>query len=853
MAKISNPLSSSNDDISNKIQTSKSKSKSKVKTKSKSKDQNFSYSKTSINNPTSQSSSGKSFIIDSKNSTLNRKRGNKSEIENINSSTALANQNILLSVDLDLNSSLPENQIASNNNVGLSKGNRTSSQPMVTSLFHQKNEDISNSKNGNTKSQVSFHEKIKEEKKENNSQINENSNNNSNDNNNDAINKVEDTTSPVNILSDSFSVPLFDSIITSSEDSNNLLLSSYVNANDLVINEANNVMSTSQEENSLLANSFENQNLNNVNSSLNDGVSPFFKKEMESDFTSLSPYQQLLIVEGKNDIPSTSRSLNTSAYGTLLKNNTSLPLSSVTSSSSRLVTKNRLSEHELVDYSGTIKGQNSDVIDYPNITKDIKTELDNPLMSSVQSYYQDKDSLMKYQSPYFEKTKIDPALLSQSSSSNLSNQSLMQSPMDVDSQLLNSKPSSLNYLSSNSLVNSSTSMDNARINTATVKIEPMDSTINVNELKNISSPSIASPGIASPGIASPGIASPNIASPNIASPNVASPAYYTVDSSGNQALVDPYSKTYVNASLDTINSDPSLLLIPDSTGSDRIASDPLLYQNALSADLLRKKLMVNQANKVSPSSSQMLPLLYQNQGVGNYLVRNRNVIYTDRPSLLNVNSYQANPLLVNQDIRKNLKRKMTFYHPYASLQRLNNLNSLSRKALLRKSALYNNPNLLNKNLYTYAGIPSNNVAMLYQNKLNSINSAAALHQNITPVNTLKGNYDLNTVNNSPSLPLWNQQIVDISNQDGSAIQEGLDLSHGVGYLSPVPTSSTSLNPLFESTGLKTLSNVEKTPQEINMKTPIDTTLDATELNSLVNINSYYIPTTSTTIETKGKF
>ncbi|OUM69614.1 hypothetical protein PIROE2DRAFT_2483 [Piromyces sp. E2] len=817
MAKISNSLSSTAINLPDKNPTSKSKSKSKLKTKSKPtvKDQDFSLSKSpTINSSTSQSSSSiQSSTFNFKNNDLNQKLDDKKEDEKkINTSTtaALANQNLLLSVDLDLNSS-------STSESKKAKSNFTA----VPSLFNQKNEKFSTSKKNSKVNDQGLND-TKENKEENANILQKNDSSNKNE-----MDKIEDTTSTLNILSDSLAVPLFDSLITTNVDTNNLILSSFVNTNDLVMNEANHVISTNQEDNSILINPLENQNLNDfsgINGTVNDGASPIFKKEVGSDFTStLSPYQQLLMVEDKTHLSTPDQSINSPLYDTSRNNESPLPLSSTAASSSVSVSKNRLLEHELVGFTGGVKGQNSEFIDFTNVNKEVKSELENPLeplMTPIQTYYQEKkDGIMKAQTPYFEKAKISPTLLAQSNSSSLPTQSLLQSPMDVDSHLLNSKSASINYLSPNSLVDSSTSMENARINNATVKVEPLDSTVNPNELKNISSP-----------------------------------AYFTVDSNTGQTLVSPFSKTtYINNMNTSLDSNPSLLLVPESTGNgNRIATDPLLYQNVSSTDLLRKKLMVEQANKVSPSSPQMLPFLYQNQGVGNYLVRNKNVAPS---SLINVNSVQTttNQLLVNQGLRKNLNRKMNYYHPYASLQRFNNLNSLNRKALLRKSVLYNNSNLLNKNLYPYSVIPSNNVTMLYQNKLNDINSQATLQQqNLASVNTLKRNYDLNTINNNSSLPLWNQPIIDIPNQDGTVLQDGLDLSHGVGYISSVPASSTtSLNPLMESGNFKTLSGIEKTPQGLSVKNPMNLSLDSTEMNSFVDINSYYMATTGE--ETKGKY
>eukprot|EP00833_Pecoramyces_ruminatium_P006126 jgi/Orpsp1_1/1180158/evm.model.c7180000072361.1 len=560
-------------------------------------------------------------------------------------------------------------------------------------------------------------------------------------------------------------------------------------------------------------------------------------EEDSSLISTLNTYQQLLMDDNKenlNSIHSPKTSLNnTTIYNKTLKNNTLEINKDISSSMTKMVSSNNiiknntnndksLSEQEL--YGG-----------FSSILKNlpVKSKPVDPLLPLL---YQNKNELLNsQQEDLLKKTNLETFTLPKSNISSIG------SSISSNGNLLNSP---------------SASFISPSYNTKTVS----DVT---NSLKNINSLNFSENNLSSVISAKKEDHSNINLHPDL-NISVKTTQKNVIDNV-NQQLIDSIPKVFNNSVQDTFSSSSSVFDENISNNSERMMANSLLLNGtSVSEELLRKQLILEQTNKA---------LLYQNQDLNNYLLKNKQLNY--QSSLLGIqNNLQSNPLLINDSgLRKSLKRKMNYYHPYSTIPRYNNLNVLNRKTLARRSTLYQqNPNLLNKNLYMYSHLPST-TDVLYSSKLdprNSINntpkaSIQAL-QNINSLNNLekmKQNYEFGSYNHTSPLPIWNQQIFDISNENDCITSTPLNISQDINYFATNSTanniSSDNVNSIYNSSAYKTINDITNVdivssvkPSnkniDINLKNSPSLSLnynaiknnDNEKEKSLIGLDSYYL-------------
>jgi len=708
-------------------------------------------------------------------------------------------------------------------------------------------------------------------------------------------------------LSTSTNSPIVTSQVLSSSNED-IMKNLGVSTSDLIMNDAfgPTTMALNQEKTNLdSVNLLESQTLDSLKDvsnlkSNNDSSTLLLKNELNMA-SSIRSYQDILMNE-KNDIensqfPSTTIPLNSttsSIYdkyiksGNVLEVSSSAGLPSVVTKSNSPISK---AEHELINYNGMIKPETLD-----------------PAMSSLPEYYQEKSILGHSSQGFLQNAKAEPGS-SQSFLQNAkvelgSSQGFLQNakvePGSSQSFLHNVKvesgspaisigslyPSPLNpeILNSPSPVSTyfSSTYDSSSLETAKNILEGTLSSTSLIKTENIVSPMIpgtesisSSLNLNSNNIGTPSlkINSDVITTANTTSQNLKGISPQTVYNK-ELGIQRPYTETFPKTYHSTIETRQSPLSLPtgEATGPGQILSNPFLLENNSSVDLLKKKLMLEQANKMS-SSATVLPLIYQNQNINVLYVKNEDmtdVVNPSSPLDVSNSNLQTNPLLMNTNLRKNLKRRLNYFNPLMSLHQYNNLKSLNHKKLMRKQALHRHSNLLNKDLYMYSGLPST-MDSYYQNKLyvrtpsssSPISSDGSIHHlpNVNPVNNY--NYGL-------PLSVWNQQALDLSRQgDYKSISSNLDVaSQGMNYLSPTTSTTTKLGSLYTTPNYKTTLSDIKYPTNQNMDmllepSSINSPMDVNygimddnafpkDMNPLMKLNSYYIPTTTTLSESNDK-
>jgi len=673
-----------------------------------------------------------------------------------------------------------------------------------------------------------------------------------------------------------------------------------VSTNDLILNDAfgPTPMTLDQEKVNLdPVNLLEGQTLDSLkdvsNLKSNNGSISTLLLNDNSEFnmaSSIRSYQDILMNEKNNiensQFSSTTTPLNNSTstlYDKYIKNGNALDVSSSAELPS-IVTKSKSPiskvEHELINYNGIIKSETLDSV-----------------MSSLPECYQEKSNLGHSSQGFFQNVKVESGS-SQSFLQNVkgepeSSQSFLQNakvesgspaisigslyPSPLNPEILNTPSSVSNYFSS--------SYDSGSLETATNLLKSTLSSTSLIKTENVLSPMIPGTDSISPSVNfnSNNIGTPSlkinpdvITTPNTTPQNLKGISSQTVYNKELGGIQRPFTETFPKSYHGTIDPRQSSLSLPtgEATGSGQILSNSLLLENNSSVDLLKKKLMLEQANKMS-SSSTVLPLIYQNQNINVLYVRNEDMTDVVNPSSpLDVNNnsnLQTNPLLMNANLRKNLKRRLNYYNnPLMSLHQYNNLKSLNHKKLMQKQALHRHSNILNnKDLYNmYSGLPST-MDSYYQNKLyartasssSPISSDGSIHH--LPNVNLMNNY-----NYGLPLSVWNQQALDLSPQgDYKSISSNLDVaSQGMNYLSPTTSTTTKLGSLYATPNYKTPlpdikypsnQNIDMLLEPSSINSPLNMNYGIMndnaypkDLNPLVKLNPYYIPTTLP--ETKGK-